>query len=174
MLSNLISALIGAIAAGLFQTISASFDRRRNSEAALTAIASEVDAICCLIRHQHYLESFETLVEQIDDGTWEGHVWIIDIRSNYFTVYEALAQQLGHLTPLQANRIVNFYAFCKSAIDSTRPDGPTAERFDHDDRVNAIRGTALLLRAILALGGEITAFPKKKLVDPLSREVTAR
>jgi hypothetical protein len=74
-------------------------------------------------------------------------------------VYESLAPQIGHLKPEQVAKIVNFYAYCKSVIDSTRPDGPTGER-EYDVFVMAgIFSVEALLRAVLALGDEIAKFP---------------
>jgi len=166
-MTELFAAFIGAVAAGLFGTIERIRERQRNSEAALTAIATEVDSLCELIRYQRYLEAFEQLVADINTGKWDGRVWVIDIRANYFSVYEALAGELGHLQPKHLEKIVRFYAHCRSAIDSTRPDGPAASSEDLDLKSIAIRGMAMQLKLILELGDEIVAFPKQ----PITRAV---
>ena len=96
-MSEIAAALIGAILAGLFQTITGICDRRRETEAVLTALASEVDSICRLIRHQKYLEATGEIAAQVAGGTWNGISYVIDIRANYFTVYEGLIGQIGLL-----------------------------------------------------------------------------
>lgn len=168
MLEILFSAFVGAVAAGLFQTIADWRNRRRNAEATLTAIACEVDSICRLIGHQRYIEAYEQAAQSIADGTWAGETWIIDVRANYFTVYEALASSLGHLDPHHLIRIVNFYAYCKSAIDSTRPDGPAASSTDAELLAEGIQLTLALLRSIMALGNEISQFPRSNIHDSIA------
>ena len=158
-MSELLAAFLGAIAAGTFQFLAAWRERRRQTEAMLTAIVCEVGSICRLIRHQHYLEFFEQTRGEIAAGTWDGRALMIDIRSNYFSVFESLAPQIGQLKPEQVAKIVNFYAYCKSVIDSTRPDGPAAER-EYDAFVMAgVFSVEALLRAILTLGDDIAQFP---------------
>ena len=158
------SALLGALASGLVQAVMAHFDRKRESESILVAIASEVDSICRLIQHQGYLEATSKIAQDIDKGMWNGVSYIIDIRSNYFTVFEGLVSKLGHLKPQQANQIVNFYAYCKSTIDSTRPDGPHALEPNSAEAALNMVSVSLLLRSVLSLGGEIVKLPKKPIL----------
>ncbi|WP_109354326.1 hypothetical protein [Sphingorhabdus sp. EL138] len=158
--SEIAAALIGAIAAGGFQTVSAILDRRKKSEAVLTAIASEVDSICRLIQHQRYLEAVGEIAAGVEKGMWNGESYVIDIRSNYFAVFESLADELGHLKPHQTQKIVNFYAYCKSAIDSTRPDGSHALEPKTEEAAMNMVSVAALLQAILNLGNEIIQMPK--------------
>ena len=159
-MSEIFAVFIGAILAGVFQTISEILSRRREAEAVLTAIASEVDSICRLIRHQKYHEATGKLANDIANEMWNGTSYIIDIRENYFTAYEGLVEKIGLLKPLQVNRIVNFYAYCKSTIDSTRPDGPHAEATGTPEAALNMVSVHELLTAILNLGNEIIEMPK--------------
>ena len=165
MSSEILAAILGALLAGGLQTIIAIVDRRRERETILTAIASEVDSICRLIRHQRYLEYSNLLCEKIRSDSWEGDAFVIDIRSNYFSVYEGLVAKLGNLEPKAAAKIVNFYAYCKSIIDSVRPDGPhSAAPSTLDSAANMI-SMNLTLRAVLQLGDEIIQLPKIQIFD---------
>jgi hypothetical protein len=163
MSSEIVAALLGALAAGLLQTILSYFDRRREAEATLVAIASEVASICRLIRHQNYLGFVAQEVEAIHNGVWDGRGVIIDIRCNYFSVFEALSPNLGKIDQSFAAKIVNFYAYCKSAIDSTRPDGPMVADADAQFIAENLESIKILLETVLLLGDEIVQFPRKNI-----------
>ena len=165
-LSEIFAALLGAIAAGGFQMISERRNRTQRREAVLTAICSEVDAICRLIRHQEYLPALIDVGNKIRGGTWQGESYVIDIRMNYFSVFEGLSNDLGLLQPCQLCKIVNFYAYCKSVIDSTRPDGPFANAEVTDEHAGNMLAVENLLKAITNLGDEIVQFPKQSLFKP--------
>jgi hypothetical protein len=158
--SEVIAALIGVIAAGGIQTITSLRNRKRQSEAVLTALSSEVDSICRLIRHQGYLEAVGAIANDIERGMWNGTSYIIDIRSNYFVVFEGLVHELGHLQPMQCAKIVNFYAYCRSAIDCTRPDGPHAQHPRTQEAAENMASVAVILQTLLQLGDEIVQMPK--------------
>ena len=160
MTKELILILIGAVATGILQLIVGIWDRKREAENILTAIASEVDSLCRLIRHQRYAEEIGAISDSIKNDMWNGTSYIIDIRENYFSVYEGLSTKLGMLRPTDTAKIVNFYAYCKSAIDSTRIDGPHAASGDTPESAANMVSVGVLLSAILALGDEIVLLPK--------------
>lgn len=162
-LGQLIAALVGATAAGLFRWVDGVYDRKRRRESTLVAIVAEVGTICDLIRHQNYLEETRAMAADIRSGSWDGRSIVIDIRSNYFSVYEAMSADLALLKPKHIVRIVSFYAFCKSAIDSSRPDGPHVETEDEAGKSGNIVSLEGTLMAITELGAQITAFPKRPL-----------
>ena len=140
-------------------------DRRREAESVLTAIASEVNSICRLIRVQGYRETFGEMCSQIEAGTWDGRTAIIEVKQNYFAVFESLSSKIGLLKPVDVNHIVHFYAYCRSAIDSTRPDGIMAGEVSTGERVSQIRHLYLVFDAILSLGDAISQKPKQDVSD---------
>lgn len=71
--------------------------------------------------------------------------------------------QSGRLKPDQVTKIVNFYAYCKSAIDSTRHDGPHADALGTTDAAVNMVSVHQLLVAILNLGNEIIQMPKNSI-----------
>ena len=152
--------VLGALATGLLQTVVGFRDRRRETESILTAIATEVSSICRLIRIQRYHETFEEMVQHIDAGTWDGKTAVIEVRQNYFVVFEALSGKIGCLKPGDVRQIVHFYAYCRSVIDSTRPDGLMAGTINADERIAQIRHLAMIFEAILQLGDAIASKPK--------------
>lgn len=155
MSSEVLAALLGAVAAGLLTTLVSVFDHRRNARATMVAIASEVDAICRLIDQMEFLPYLRRQVAAIEAGTWDGKGMLIDMRSNYYSVFEALSPQLGKLSPGMAAKVVHFYASCKSIMDMTRPDGRMGGDADPEFvKENLVRAEALFTR-ILALGEEI-------------------
>jgi hypothetical protein len=163
------AAALGAILIWLFQLYDRLRDRSNVRESTVVAIASEVDAICRLVRSKGYLDGFSQQAHKIGEGSWLGISYIVDIRGNYFRAYEAFLPSLSHLPPHQVSKIVTFYAFCESAIDSTRPDGPMANCEDLDDKANSVIDITNVLQTILRLGDEIVQFPKKRLEQGFCR-----
>ena len=167
MTPALFGALFGAIAAGLIRLIDDVFERRRRRESTFVAIAAEVRTICDLIRHQEYLEAVQEQTALIRTGNWSGEQYVIDIRANYFSVYESLSGELGLLKPHDITKIVSFYSHCKSAIDSTRPDGPMSKGAiakDIQGNLVSLEGT---LSAVLILGDDILSRTRKPLLPAL-------
>lgn len=159
-MSELLSVILGALLAGGGQLANSIIERRREREAVLTAIASEVDSICRLVRHQRYFEEAEKVAAKIQNGNWDGCGFVIDIRENYFVAYEGLVEKIGLLNPDHVAKIVNFYAYCKSVIDSTRVDGPHAQSDELESLAMNMLALHQILRAVLVLGDEIVLLPK--------------
>jgi hypothetical protein len=157
------AAAIGALLVWVFQLFDKIRDRRRRRQSTLVALASEVQAICNLIRSQGYLEAFDRLANQIRAKSWDGTGYVIDIRGNYFQVFQSTAGHLSDLRPEEVAKIVAFYTYCQSAIDSTRPDGPAATSDDLEDKASNIIGVEGVLTAVLALGDQIVGLPKEPL-----------
>jgi len=155
----LISALFGALTAGLVKIVLDARQRRHDRASALVAIVSEVDSICRLVRHQRYLEGAEAVVAINESG--EKRSLTADIRADYFTVFNALANRLGEQDPEHVRDIVRFYAYCKSAKDSIHPDGVFANPAEADasELLNAMINLRALLGAMLLLGEKIVTFP---------------
>ena len=168
MITSILLILFGAVATGAFQLVFNIRDRKHESETILTAIASEVDSICRLIRHQRYLEFASEVAATIRAGTWDGTALIVDVRENYFSVYEGLAAKLGMLRPTDAAKIVNFYAYCKSVIDSTRADGVNATGEVNHFTAGNLLSLETMLTAVLTLGNEIIKLPKVSIHETLS------
>ena len=98
-MKSILLLLIGALLSGGIQTALGVFDRRREAETILTAIAAEVDAICRLITIQGYKETFDEMSQNIAAETWDGATAVIEIRQNYFAVFESLTAKIGLLKP---------------------------------------------------------------------------
>ena len=158
-MSEILAALLGALAAGGLQTLVTIADRKRMRKSTLMAIAAEVQAICGLIRHQRYLEAFRESLTEINNGTWNGRGWVMDIRSHYFSVFESNSQSLAVLEPQHVVKIVRFYSYCKSAIDCARPDGPFSGEVRREDAEGNIRSVVTILENILLIGDDITQLP---------------
>jgi type II secretory pathway pseudopilin PulG len=164
------AAILGALAAGLLQTVISVIDRKREKEATIVAIASEVKAICDLVRLQRYLPYVSEQLDASAAAEWEIATIVIDIRSNYFSVFESLSHNLGKLEPPQAAKIVSFYCYCKSAIDSAYPDGVMIDNADRDLAVENLRTLKKLLDDLLRLGDEIIQLPNTSLTKALERD----
>ncbi|WP_156799828.1 hypothetical protein [Novosphingobium resinovorum] len=160
---EIVAAAIGALLVWIFQLFDKLRDRGRRRQSTLVAVASEVQAICFLIRKQGYLEAFHAQANAIRAGHWDGMSYVIDIRGEYSKVFSSNATHLSDLRPAHVSKIVSFYTFCQSLIDSTRPDGPGANTEDRDEKAQHVIGVEAGLTTILMLGDEIVQFPKIRL-----------
>ena len=167
---EVLAAILGALLAGGFRTLVEIFDRRRAREAVLTAIASEVAAICTLVRQQDYRGDIANAIAVMEADLSADIRIIVDLRSDYFSVFHSLSDRLGDLLPSHVERIVKFYMACKTLVDSLRPDGPYAADMARAQRLDNHRHTLSFLDLMLQLGEEISGYPK---VPIISREVSA-
>ncbi|MBC7506528.1 MAG: hypothetical protein H7267_12525 [Sandarakinorhabdus sp.] len=165
MSGEILAALLGAHAAGGLQTVVSIGNRKRERESVLTAIASEVHAIRRLIRHQNYLGHSNDSCERIQNQRSAGDTFVIGSRANYFSAHEGLVSKLGNLNPKAAVKIVNFYVYCKSAIDSIRPDGSHAFDTWSPDSADNTLSLNQILRAVFLLGDEIVQLPRMPIVE---------
>ncbi len=89
----------------------------------------------------------------------------VDLRQNYFVVFDALAPKLGMMTPANAAKVVSFYAYCKAVIDSLPSDGRFITNASPDDiRANLVE-VERILTAVLLLGDAIAQSPKVSLAE---------
>ncbi|MFM5947755.1 MAG: hypothetical protein ACKOPM_00780 [Novosphingobium sp.] len=167
-MSEVIAALLGAIAAGLVQTWLNFRTRKHETETILVAIAAEVDSVCRLIRVQQYQGAIDAAIQQLQIPNAQPLTVVVDLKADYFTVYSALSSQIGRLKPSHALKIVNFYAFCKAAIDSTRPEGTMVGEARLEILHGNLQVVALLIDAILRLGDEIVQMPETPIHGELS------
>lgn len=116
------SALVGAIAVGAIKFVVELQRRKNRKEAILRALAGEVGTLCQFIRLQDYVEGYREEAQRAAAGQY-ATMLPIDARQNYFTMYEAVAHDIGELSAEQAIAISRFYTLCKIAMDTARPGG---------------------------------------------------
>ena len=154
------AALIGALAAGLLQTILAEVDRRRERRSVLTAIVSEVSVICELVRFRRYIPTLEKIIDYMKFNKEKKFDTLVDIRENYFIVFENLAASLGKLKSEEAASIVKFYALCRAVVDSVHRDGVVTQISDPAIVLESHKQLKHLIEELLKLGDSIVQFPK--------------
>ena len=155
------AALAGATAAGLFSVFDRRRERTRKRHATLSAIASEVSAICSLVREQGYQNDLSQLAAQVVEGTWDDEVQTIDVRMNYMFVYESLAGSLGELEAEHIEPIVEFYQRVRAFVDSTRPNGILAEGGTPSERKEHVLAVNANVKTMLDLGDRIVQFVER-------------
>lgn len=151
----LLTALLGAVGAGLFQTFQKRWERKKESEATLAAIVMEVRAICRLMRLRGYLPHAQRVLEAVLADSESPATVVADIREDYFSVFGALSSKLGLLKPEDGALIVEFYSVCKSIIDSCRPDGIMTSNENWEMAVENMRQFVKLLDRALRVGDEV-------------------
>lgn len=155
---ELIAALAGAVAAGVLSLLDRRSERKRKRHATLTAITSEVAAICSLIRENGYHNDLTELASQVHEGRWQDEVQTIDITMNYMFVYESLAGSLGELEASHVEPIVEFYQRARTFIDSTRPNGTLSEGGTPEEREAHVILASQNLNRLIELGSRIVKF----------------
>lgn len=159
----LLAAFIGAIVGGGLKAIIDLVDRNREDEAILIALASEIRAICALLRAQDYVGHITAFLKMLDDNPGHTTPIVIDLRSDYFSVFHALADKLGRLDPAAVAAVVRFYLNCKTIVDSSRPDGVAALPRPNEELKRNLRGLLELLNHTLRLGDQVVQMPKQPL-----------
>jgi hypothetical protein len=159
-MSEVIAALIGALIAGGWQTVLDFRERRRRHQAIIQAVASEVATLCEFIRIQDYVSDFAKEAAAAANGG-DAMMLPIDAGQSYFTMYEAVASDLGGLEGVQAATIVRFYTLCKNAIDTAKPNTsfpPTPQNLRFMSNLSAL---------ILKIGDEIVQYAPAAEIEPL-------
>lgn len=162
--------------------------RRAEGWSVLSALCAEVGALTRLINHRGYLAGFyEARAEnarRVSNGDGEGAAtwYIIDLRQNYFIVFEALTPKLGLIDPYYASQITRFYTYLKSVSENYRPGAAFHEGLTAAEAVQALDNDIMLLGGVQILGEHIATFRPIKtprgIVDPhpavVAAEVEAR
>lgn len=163
-MTEILAAILGVLAGGGVQAVVARTDRNREAESILTAICSEIAAICYLARYREYLPYVRSIADTIRAGNWNGSVVIVDLREDYFSVFNSLSAKLGLLAPKQASKIVLFYSICKAAIESSRPDGIFVGSDQNELKAANVLQLEALLEKLLELGDEIVQLPQQPIM----------
>lgn len=112
LLIPILSATLGALAAGLLRTVLNGLDRSRNRLSILKAFAGEVGILCWIVRHQYHPDRWRLIADRIEHG--EAMRLALDLSENYFVAYENLSREIGHLRADEASVIIEFYTICKN------------------------------------------------------------
>ena len=151
MSEGILGIILGAFLGGGLQLITTIIQRRHEARTMRVALACEVDATCRLIRFQKYEEGILSLLKSVETSPDQVTTVILDARSDYFTVFTAMAARLGILGSAEVADLVRFHSYCKSAIDSVRMDGPfSGDVASEDSRAN-LENLLDLVRTILSL-----------------------
>jgi len=154
-MSEIVAAILGALLGGVLQVVQNYRTEQRHIAAIRVALGCEVDAILRLVNHRGYIGFIDQLIGESAKGNVSNPV--IDIRSNYFHIFESLGENIGKLEPSEVLKIVNFYSYCRAAIDSTRPDGPNHLPEEPMENLAALVQLKDILLKIQELGEEIVA-----------------
>ena len=155
-MNEVLAAILGALLGGILQIVHKICTDKKENESLVRAIGCEVDAIIRLIQHRRYFEFIEEFIEISKNGNPTSIV--IDVRSNYFHIYESLGDKIGRLDKKFVIKVVNFYSYCKSAIDSTRVDGFNEKIISQHENIRHLEELRDILTAIMQLGDEIVLY----------------
>ena len=111
--------------------------------------------ICYMIKLQYSPAHFREIADRVDAGE---HVHLpLDLKENYFSIFDALASQLGCLKSVEAAKITQFYTICKVTIHTARSDSP------YRGNAKNIRFSADAAEVALQVGEEVMTFPRDAL-----------
>ena len=99
---------------------------------------------------------------------------MIDLKQNYFAVFEAATSKLGLLHPYWADRIVRFYTFLKAVTENYHPQSPFQNGVTAEAAVQVFDSDIMLLHTIIVLGTHIQsariAVPPEGVLTPFPQE----
>lgn len=114
--SQIVPVLVGgmlAILGSVVATLTVHWITIRHQRRSLSqAFAGEIGAILDIINRRHYLRDLERLVDQNASVDFK-----IQIRENYFLVYESNVNQVGLLPNKLPYEVARFYTYAKSLTE---------------------------------------------------------
>ncbi|WP_061921785.1 hypothetical protein [Altererythrobacter epoxidivorans] len=154
-MSELLAALVGALLGGGIKIWTDKIDRAKVADTVLVALLSEIKANCDLLRSLGYEEELRGIIASSRANPESLFSFAIDFDSDYMTLYHGIGSEIGRLEPATANKIVRFYANCKTLKDSCRPDGPRKTEYRGSLAVKPMTQSLNLLIDTLKLGDEL-------------------
>lgn len=112
ILLSLCSAILGALAAGVWSMVMESRRRKGKRISLANAFYGEISALLSKVGHRGYIEKLRL-------GAKENQFVLIDARQDYFVVYRKNCERIGLLPPALTAEIVKFYIFAKAFIEDT-------------------------------------------------------
>lgn len=183
MLTAMIAAmfgLLGVVLGGGVRAWEAKKARRADADALLSALVAEVEAITRLVNHRQFIPGLQKCHEEAQQQVLAGHgdqpadFMVMDLKHNYFTVYDSAVGKLGLLNPYFADRIVRFYIYVKAAQEDYRPDSVFQSGITAQQVVEVVESDLQLLQTAVGLGLHIMTFrpiaAPKGFVDPFAMD----
>ncbi|GLI97316.1 hypothetical protein [Sphingobium sp. BS19] len=158
--SELIAALIGSCATGLFGLIDRIRERTHKSRLVFNTLKYQTVFLCAFIRSQDYLNDATLIEKQAESDDWDGGLLTISAQANYLDIYETFRADIGVLNEQHARKILEFYNRAKLFLDSTNPSPQYLSNSTIFDKRSHATETAENIRALLALGDEIEQFER--------------
>lgn len=154
IISPLTSALLGAICAGILNTLANVSARERERQSILKALAADVGILTWIIRHQYHPARLRLAASEIEAGR-PARIAVAP-SFDYFRLFGSLGADIGRLSAKQTVAITQFYKICKIVIDTLGQHSP------YKDYPQNMRFAAWLLETVLRLGDHIQKMPKEK------------
>lgn len=155
----LLSATLGALAAGLLRILLDRYDRARHRQSVLKAFAAEVGILCWIIRHHYHPDRWRLLAHRVEGG--EEARLVLDLSQNHFVIFENLAREIGILRREESVTIIEFYKILMIAIESV------GLKSLYSTNPQNMRFTAGIIEVGLRLGDRIVELPKDGLLRPV-------
>ncbi len=95
---------------------------------------------------------------------------IIEVRQNYFSVFDASVGKVGLLHPFMADRIARFYTYAKASLENYHPLSVHQREASAAEKFVVASNDLELIGVMMALGNFIASFreatPPKGLSNP--------
>jgi hypothetical protein len=117
---DFLAAVLALILWGVQQEV----ERRRRVRSIRAALAAEVATITALVRLNRYTDELRQHAKALRSrqDAFGYPIYIVHIQQSYFSVFDAIASQLGELDDHLVVDIVAFYQDAKSLVDSFARD----------------------------------------------------
>ncbi len=120
--TDLLSAVVGAAAAGGFGIWDRFSQAKRKREALRSALRAHGAFLTKLVREQKYEVDASFVVQASRSLGWDGGLLTIEIPSHYLDGIKQCLAHVGELKPEEASIAVEFCHRAQIFIDSTRPE----------------------------------------------------
>lgn len=153
--TDLVAALLGAVAAGGFGILDRIWQNRSKRKAIRIAFKAHVSFLTQFIDAQQYETDARGAFEASQTESWEGHLFSVDIPNHYLDGLRELIKDVGCLSSRDVELLVEFTHRFQVFIDSTRPSTEYHSYATLADKRSHAHETWKNIRKLLAIGNSI-------------------
>lgn len=158
----IISVMVGVIIGGLISFFTTNYleIRKQAAESKRIALAfrGEIRALLGIIKRKKYIENFQWVIEQMEI-TQNKYPMHIQIRREYFLVFQNNVSNIGSLASPLPELIAQFYVQANSVLEEleSHRDG-TLDNIGIPDLIESVKELRALLQETVAIGEQIIEY----------------
>ena len=154
--SELVAALIGAAATGVFGIYDRRTERGHRRHSLTKAASAHARFLTNLVRSQRYQSEAQRVVDASRSPDWDEALLIIDASGDYLSGIKECASRAGELDAEVAEMLIEFSHRAQLFLDSTKSSGSFLENATADEKRSHAEETAANIEELLRVGEKLS------------------